>query len=143
MNKLKSVGTVLAGFITVVVLSVATDFLMEALEVFTPPGEGFFTTWMLVIALIYRMIYTIAGGYITARLAPAQPMNHVTVLGIIGVVAGSWYNSRVEPTGTQVSNSSCCYGFSMYMVGWKNEKVRSEQGQKKTLRAKLIRFVVR
>jgi hypothetical protein len=42
-----------------------------------------------VLALSYRIVYTILGGYITASLAPHAPMRHVIVVGIVGFVAGS------------------------------------------------------
>jgi len=38
------------------------------------------------LALVYRCVYTIAAGYISARLAPRNPMRHVWVLGFIGLV---------------------------------------------------------
>ena len=87
-NIFKSIGAVLVGFIAVVILSVGTDFILESLGIFPPIGQGLFITWMLVLALFYRIIYTIAGGYITASLAPNRPMRHVIILGIIGTVAG-------------------------------------------------------
>ncbi len=88
MNKsiFKSIGAVLAGFIAVVVLSVATDFALEALGIFPPPGQGLFIAWMLMLALIYRSIYAVAGGYVTAMVAPNRPMRHAIILGIIGLV---------------------------------------------------------
>src|SRR3954468_12679831 len=91
MNKktFKSIGAVLAGFLTVAVLSVVTDVVMEALTVFPPqnrPEE--YAPWMLLLALIYRLAYTVLGGYITAKLAPSKPMKHVIILGIIGTVFG-------------------------------------------------------
>ncbi len=89
MKTLKSIGAVLAGLLTVVILSVATDAILEKLGVFPPQNKGLFITWMLVLAFFYRGIYTIIGGYITARLAPANPMRHVTILGIIGIVLGT------------------------------------------------------
>jgi len=89
MNTLKSIGAVLAGFITVVILSVVTDYVLESLGIFPPPGQGLFVTWMLILAFTYRFIYTVIGGYVTALLAPANPMRHVTILGIIGTVAGT------------------------------------------------------
>jgi len=89
MNTLKSIGAVLAGFITVVILSVVTDYVLETLGIFPPPGQGLFITWMLILAFTYRFIYTVIGGYVTALLAPANPMRHVIILGIIGTVAGT------------------------------------------------------
>ena len=35
------------------------------------------------------MIYAVAGGYVTAWLAPKNPMRHVIILGCIGIVLGS------------------------------------------------------
>jgi hypothetical protein len=86
MKTLKSIGAVVAGFLVVALLSVITDSILETAGIFTPPEAGFFTPWMLVTALIYRCIYTVLGGYITALLAPARPMRHVIILGSIGTV---------------------------------------------------------
>ena len=88
MRVLKSIRAVFAGFFTVVILSTATDFIFEGLGVFPPIGQGIFITWMLVLALLYRLIYTVMAGYITAKLAPQNPMKHVTVLALIGTIAG-------------------------------------------------------
>jgi hypothetical protein len=43
---------------------------------------------LLALALVYRVIYGALGGYVTARLAPARPMMHATILGVIGTVLG-------------------------------------------------------
>jgi len=83
----RSIGAVLAGFITVFVLSVATDFVLERIGFFPPANEpDSYTGWMLMLALIYRSIYSVAGFYLTARLAPGAPMRHAIILGIIGTV---------------------------------------------------------
>jgi hypothetical protein len=86
-NTFKSIGAVLAGLIAIVALSAGTDFVLESLGIFTPPDQGFFTPWMVMLALIYRCIYAVAGGYIAARLAPNRPMRHAIILGLIGLVA--------------------------------------------------------
>ncbi len=89
MNILKSIGAVLAGFVTVFVLSVVTDVILESLGIFPPPSDlGLFVRWMLVVAFLYRSVYAAAGGYVTAWLAPHNPMAHVLVLGIIGTIGG-------------------------------------------------------
>jgi hypothetical protein len=89
MNTLKSIGSVLAGFITVVVLSTGTDALLEKVGIFPPPSEmGIYITWMLVLALIYRTVYTVFGGYVTAWFAPQNPMKHVWALAILGQLGG-------------------------------------------------------
>jgi uncharacterized membrane protein len=87
MNQtLKSILAVLAGFILVAVLSTVTDLILEKAGVFPPPENGLFVTWMLALALVYRCIYTVAGGYLTAALAPQKPMKHSIILGLIGTV---------------------------------------------------------
>jgi hypothetical protein len=86
---LKSVLAVLAGFLAVVILSVATDAILEAAGIFPSPDQGLFITWMLVLAFGYRTLYNIVGGYITASIAPANPARHAIILGCIGTVAGA------------------------------------------------------
>jgi hypothetical protein len=86
MNILKGIGAILAGMVFIVVSHTGTDFVLEKLGIFTPPSEGFHTPWMVVTATIYRCIYIVVGGYITAALAPNPPMRYVMILGIIGLV---------------------------------------------------------
>jgi hypothetical protein len=94
MNKkaLRSVGAVLAGLITIIVLSNGTDTVLEATGVFPPVAvqqeQGFDTTWMVALALVYRGVYSVVGGYVTAALAPNRPVRHAVVLGIVGMVLG-------------------------------------------------------
>lgn len=85
-NILKSIGAILAGMVVGAVLSVITDFGLEKMGIFPSPDQGLFIWWMLLIALIYRGAYTILSGYITAILAPGNPLKHAIILGIIGVV---------------------------------------------------------
>jgi hypothetical protein len=89
MNKniLKSIGAFFAGMIAVIVLSIGTDFIFSAVGIF-PPIDGIvpFDPWMLAVALAYRCVFTVLGGYITAALAPARPMRLVTISGIVGIV---------------------------------------------------------
>lgn len=89
MNTLKSIGSILLGFIIVVVLSTATDFILEKAGIFPPAtDQGLYITWMLALALFYRTVYTIAAGFITASVAPNRPMKHVMILGILGTIGG-------------------------------------------------------
>jgi hypothetical protein len=88
----KSIGAVLAGLITIIFLSNGTDMILEATGIFPSVEEqrlhGFMTTWMVGLALFYRLVYLIVGGYVTAALAPVKAMNHVIVLGSIGTLLG-------------------------------------------------------
>ena len=81
---MKSIGAVLAGMLVTAIISIATDSVLEGLGIFPPPAQGLFVTWMLALALFYRSVYAVAGGYVTAKLAPSNPMKHVLILGLIG-----------------------------------------------------------
>ena len=50
--------------------------------------SGFTTWWMVLVALLYRLIFMVAGGYLTAMLSPNRPMRHALILGGIGLVVG-------------------------------------------------------
>jgi hypothetical protein len=89
MNVLKGIGAVLAGMVFIVVSHTATDWVLESVGIFTPRSEGLHTTWMVVTATIYRSLYTVAGGYITAALSPTPKMRHVIILGLIGFALGT------------------------------------------------------
>jgi peptidoglycan/LPS O-acetylase OafA/YrhL len=85
-----SIVALLAGIGVVVLLSVATDFMVESVGMFPPQAEpGSYTGVMLLGALIYRCVYTVLGGYVTARLAPHRPLRHAFILGCIGIAAAT------------------------------------------------------
>ena len=89
MNILKGIGAILAGFIFIGVTHNGTDFILESLGIFTPPlTVRFDTTWMVVTAIVYRNLFMIAAGYLTALLAPEPKMRYVLILGIIGTILG-------------------------------------------------------
>jgi hypothetical protein len=85
----RSILAVFAGFVAVVVLSLATDQVLHVLDVYPPWGEPMYDTGLNALALTYRIIYTLLGGFVTARLAPRAPMRHVMVLALIGLAAGT------------------------------------------------------
>jgi len=86
---LRSTAAVLTGFLAVAVLSLATDQVLHVLKVYPPWGEPMYETRLNLLALSYRIAYTILGGYITAALAPHAPMRHVLVCALLGTVAGT------------------------------------------------------
>ena len=83
---LTSIGAVAAGFFACALLSIGTDIVLHSAKVFPPWGQPM-SDALFVLATVYRTIYTVLGGYITARLAPYRPMAHVWTLGIIGLLA--------------------------------------------------------
>ena len=82
---LRSVGAILAGMLFIIIISLATDIVLHATGIF-PPWFQPMSTPLWIIATAYRIVYGIAGGYLTARLAPNRPMRHAVILGIIGFV---------------------------------------------------------
>ena len=89
MRILRSTMALFVGFISVAVLSLGTDQVLHVLKIYPPWGKPMHDPSLNVLALSYRIVYTILGGYITASLAPHAPMRHVIVVGIVGFVAGS------------------------------------------------------
>src|SRR5262245_32485838 len=86
---MRSALAVVVGFSSVAVLSLATDQLLHVLKVYPPWGEPMRDAGLNLLALSYRIVYTIAGGYLTASLAPSAPMRHVVIVGVAGLIAGS------------------------------------------------------
>jgi hypothetical protein len=83
---LRSIGAVLAGFVVIAVLSLATDQLFHILDVYPPWGQPMHEPALNLLALSYRIVYAILGSYLTARLAPHSPMRHALIGGFIGLV---------------------------------------------------------
>jgi hypothetical protein len=83
---LRSIGAVLAGFVAVAVLSLGTDQVLHILKVYPPWGQPMFDPSLNLLALAYRIVYTVFGSFLTAWLAPHSPMRHVWILTGIGFV---------------------------------------------------------
>lgn len=81
----RSSWAVAAGFLAVAALSIGTDVLLGLAGVLPKVGTPL-PEPMAAVALGYRTLYTIGGGYLTARLAPERPMRHATILGAIGTL---------------------------------------------------------
>ena len=84
-NTLRSVGAVLAGIVAIFVLSLGVDVILHAAGVYPPFGQPF-SGRLCLLATAYRLVFAVAGGYITARLAPNRPMQHALIYGCVGVV---------------------------------------------------------
>ena len=82
---LRSIGAVLAGFGGIVGISIATDQVLHSSGVY-PPLDQRMSDPLFALALAYRIVYGVAGCWLTARLAPYRPMLHALVLGSIGML---------------------------------------------------------
>ena len=88
-SPLRSTVAVFAGFLAVVVLSLGTDQVLHVLKVYPPWNQPMPDPGLNLLALSYRIVYTIFGSYLTARLAPHSPMRHAWILGFIGLLLGT------------------------------------------------------
>ena len=82
----RSTGAVVLGFLVVVILSLGTDEVLHVLKVYPPWGKPMFDPRLNLLALSYRVVYSVIGSYIAARFAPRNPMRHALILGAVGVV---------------------------------------------------------
>lgn len=88
-SRLRSAWAVLAGVLLVIVTSTVTDQVLHVLKVYPPWGEPMFDPGLNLLALSYRVVFTVLGAYLTARLAPYAPMRHALIYGVVGVVLGT------------------------------------------------------
>ena len=86
MNR-KSIWAVVAGVLFIIILTTLVDILLHATGVFPsmnqPIGDA-----LTILATAYRIVISIGGAWLTARLAPERPMKHAMILGSVGVVLG-------------------------------------------------------
>jgi hypothetical protein len=84
-NLFKSIGAVLLGFIIIVILSVGMDAILKAVGVL-PYDHLFVSTGLILSVIFYRAIFSLIGCYITAHIAPQNPVKHALALGVLGTV---------------------------------------------------------
>ena len=82
MNK-RSIWAVVAGVLFIIVATTLVDILLHLAGIFPPMNDA-----LALLATAYRIVISIAGAWLTARLAPSQPMKHAMILGVVGVVLG-------------------------------------------------------
>jgi hypothetical protein len=110
----RSILALFIGFVAVVVLSLGADQVLHVLKVYPPWGEPMYQPSLNLLALSYRAVFTVVGGYLTAMAAPHSPMRHVVIGSCIGLVIGAagvvaaaligglgpiWYPVAVAVTG--------------------------------------------
>lgn len=82
---MRAIVAVVAGFLVTAVSATVVDGVLHATGVFPPFGQPM-SGGLFAVALAYRTLFTIAGGWTTARIATPW---HGRVLAILGVVGGS------------------------------------------------------
>jgi hypothetical protein len=88
MNKqiIKSIGAILAGFALGAILSIATDSILEKSGIMSMENFQDSSFGIIILVIAYRFIFNVTGCYLTAKLAPGNPMKHVIIIGTIGTI---------------------------------------------------------
>jgi hypothetical protein len=86
MNK-KSIWAVVAGVLVIIVVTTLVDIVLHLAHVF-PPMDQPINDSLALLATSYRIVISVGGAWLTARLAPDQPMKHALILGVVGTVLG-------------------------------------------------------
>ena len=113
-RRLRSVGAVAAGLVSIFAVTTAVDVLLHATGVFPPLGAPPMSHALFALAFGYRFVIDVAGCWLAARLAPRRPLRHALVLGGIGLllsIAGGvamWDASRAwYPLALAASSLPC------------------------------------
>jgi hypothetical protein len=114
----RSTAAIVVAFLAVAIVSLATDQVLHVLKVYPPWGQPM-SDPLFGLATAYRVVYTIAGGWLAARLAPNRPMWHAMVLGVVGLVvagagaAATWNRPDLGPAwyplALVVTAVPCCW----------------------------------
>ena len=86
MNK-KSILAVVSGVLFIIVVTTLVDIVLHATGVF-PPMDQPIGDALALLATSYRIVISVGGAWLTARLAPNKPLKHAMILGYVGVVLG-------------------------------------------------------
>lgn len=128
----RSIGAVLAGILAVIILSIGTDLLLHAIGILPGLGEPVGDS-LLLVATVYRTIYSITGSYITAWLAPDRPMNHALAGGVLGLILGT---VGAITTWNGVGMGHHWYSIALAALAlpsaWVGGKLRTAQSQAQT-----------
>ena len=85
--KKKSIWAVVAGVLVIIVVTTVVDIVLHATSVF-PPMDQPINDALALLATSYRVVISVGGAWLTARLAPDRPMKHAMILGAVGTGLG-------------------------------------------------------
>jgi hypothetical protein len=83
----QSIWAIVAGVLFIIVVTTLVDIVLHAAGVF-PPMDQPIDDRLALLATAYRIVISIGGAWLTARLAPDRPMRHVLILGVVGTFLG-------------------------------------------------------
>jgi hypothetical protein len=83
----RSIWAIVAGVLFIIIVTTIVDVLLHLVGVY-PGMDVPLTDRLALLATAYRIPISIAGAWLTARMAPADPMGHAMKLGYVGTVLG-------------------------------------------------------
>src|SRR4030095_8271945 len=83
----RSIWAIVAGVLFIIVVTTLVDVVLHAIGVF-PPMDQPLDDSLAVLATSDRIVISIAGAWLTARLAREKPMQHAMILGVVGSLLG-------------------------------------------------------
>jgi hypothetical protein len=83
----RGILAIVAGVVAVIVVTTLVDILLHVAGVYPAWGVPL-TDRLALLATGYRIPLSIAGAYLTARLAPEKPLYYAMILGGLGTVLG-------------------------------------------------------
>ena len=83
----RSIWALVAGILVAIGATTLIDVVLHVAGVF-PPLDRPINDLQAALATSYRIVTSVAGAWLTARLAPSKPMTHVLILCGLGVVVG-------------------------------------------------------
>jgi hypothetical protein len=75
----RSVWAVVAGLLVILVVTTLVDIVLHVTGVF-PPMDQPINDALALLATFYRVLISIGGAWLTARLAPDKPLNRAMML---------------------------------------------------------------
>jgi len=84
----KSVWAVIAGFLVILISSIAVDTILKIAGIL-PWDHLHVSTGLILFVILYRSVFSVAGCYLTAQMAPQNPMKHALILGVLGLIISS------------------------------------------------------
>jgi hypothetical protein len=97
----KSLIALGAGGLVVVLVTTLVDIVLHLAGIY-PPLDRPIDNRLALLATSYRIVIGVYAAWLTAKLAPNQPMKHALILGCVGVVLGlvgvvTTWNSGLGP----------------------------------------------
>ena len=86
MNK-ATILAVVAGVLVIIVATTLVDIVLHLIGVFPPMSQPI-NDALALLATAYRILISVGGAWLTARLAPDKPLKHAMILGYVGVILG-------------------------------------------------------